>query len=225
MRLALIEPTLSAASLRILQHPSPAELYPAYLAGMHGISRAAVPLLEAALRRCEAPSPDDPINAELVSYYRRHIPEERGHDEWVLEDLEVLGLARADLLDRIPSPATAALVGSQYYWIEHVHPVALLGYLAIMETNPPSREAVTGLMEATGLPPDAFRSMRIHAQLDIKHREDLYYAIDRMSFSPWQQRLIVMSALRTAELLAEVLIELVDDFDREAATAAPASLP
>ena len=30
----------------------------------------------------------------------------------------------------MPSPAVAALVGSQYYWLLHHHPVALLGFVA-----------------------------------------------------------------------------------------------
>ena len=36
----------------------------------------------------------------------------------------------------------AALVGAQYYWIRHVHPVALLGYVMLLEGYPPSAGTV-----------------------------------------------------------------------------------
>lgn len=222
-KLALVQPTLSAASSRVLRHPSPEALYPEYMLTMHGISRAAVALMEAAVRRTRALEPNDPLAAPLCKYLESHIPEERGHAEWVLEDLEVIGLDRSLLLERMPPATVASLVGAQYYWIEHVHPVALIGYLAIMEANPPSLDAVADLVAATGFPAAAFRSMRLHAQLDIQHRQGLYRAMDRLPISPTLERLIGMSALHTAELLIQVLIELVDGFDNLVSNAAQAS--
>ena len=38
----------------------------------------------------------------------------------------------------MPPPSVAGLVGSQYYWILHHHPVAFLGYVALMEGYPPT---------------------------------------------------------------------------------------
>ena len=40
---------------------------------------------------------------------------------------------------RPPAPAVAALVGAQYYWVLHHHPVALLGYIGLLEGYPPGR--------------------------------------------------------------------------------------
>lgn len=74
----------------------------------------------------------------LATYLERHVDEERQHDDWLLEDLAELGVAREDVWGRIPSPNIAALVGSQYYWMRHYHPVALLGYIAVLEGRPPS---------------------------------------------------------------------------------------
>jgi hypothetical protein len=213
-KLALVQPLLSAASLRVLRHPRKTDLYPEYLLTMHGISRAAVPLMQAALRRVVELHSASPT-AELFSdYLRGHIPEEHGHAEWVLEDLEVIGFDRALALRRMPPPTVASLVGAQYYWIEHVHPIALLGYLAIMEANPPSLEAVAELAAATGFPMAAFRSMRLHARLDIEHRKDLYRAMDRLPLDVWGERLVGVSALHTAELLIQVLTDLVEGLER-----------
>ena len=55
---------------------------------------------------------------------------------------------------RMPSPTVAALVGSQYYWIFHYHPVALLGFVALfVEGHPPTPQLIEVLNERTGFPP------------------------------------------------------------------------
>jgi Iron-containing redox enzyme len=220
-RLELVEPALSRASLRVLRHPDPEQLYPHYLATMHSISRAAVPVMEAA--RFSARERAGESAAALGSYLDEQIPEERGHADWILEDLEVIGLDRRFVLDQIPPPAAAALVGTQYYWIAHVDPVAILGYLAVMESNPPSLDAVDDLAARTGFPPPAFRSMRLHAQLDVHHRALLHEAINRIPLDDLQERLITTSALQTTEFLMEVVTGLVDRFEEAPGALAMAS--
>ena len=77
----------------------------------------------------------------------------------------MLGRPRSDVLARPPSPTVAALVGSQYYWIFHFHPVALLGYIAVLEGYPPSMAMIDQLEAGTGYPREAFRTMIAHAEL------------------------------------------------------------
>src|SRR5207237_421598 len=83
---------------------------------------------------------DDPLGPPLAAYLREHVDEELGHDETLLGDLEAIGVPRLDVLAQVPSPSVAALVGGQYYWIHHHHPVSFLGYVAPMEgyTAPPN---------------------------------------------------------------------------------------
>lgn len=209
MKLRLLQPDLAEASRHVLDHPEPAEFYPQYIAAMHGISRAAVPLMKAAIRALEARHQSEQLTPPLRSYLEHHIPEETGHDRWALEDLEVIGIDRSSVLGLVPSTSIAAMVGAQYYWIEHVHPVGLMGYLAIMEANAPTPESVEKLIAATGYPPEAFRSMRLHAQLDIQHEEDLYQTLDTLPLDARQKSLLTTSALHTAELLTQSLVELV----------------
>jgi hypothetical protein len=68
-----------------------------------------------------------------MPYLERHIEEERHHDEWTLDDLAAVGIEPAQTLAIRPTANVAALVGAQYYWILHHHPVALLGYMATLE--------------------------------------------------------------------------------------------
>jgi len=63
-----------------------------------------------------------------------------------------------DTVHRRPAPVArggagrrgSARVGAQYYWIHHFHPVALLGYIAVLEGRPPSPTLVEELIERTG---------------------------------------------------------------------------
>jgi hypothetical protein len=176
---------------------------------MHGISRAAVPLMELAATTVERDFRHHAWARPYADYLRHHIPEETGHDIWALEDLEVMGIRRADILDLHPMPTIAALVGAQYYWIRHVSPIALAGYLSVMEANPPTLAAVESLRTTTGLPEAAFRSMALHARLDVRHELDVYELIDTLPLDDRSERLVFTSAMHTMELLTQALGELV----------------
>jgi len=192
-------------------HPRIRELYPEYLFTSHSIIRASVPLMEAGLERAAALSAHDAVAAALAPYYEQHVPEEQDHDEWLLDDLEVLGRARADILARPPSPTVAALVGAQYYWIFHYHPVALLGYIALLEGYPPSMAMIDQLQARTGYPRDAFRTMIAHAELDPGHSEELDEVLDELPLTPEQSAAIGLSAMSTTQLLTKAFREVVDE--------------
>lgn len=208
VKLDLLLPTLSAVGADVVYHAEPARFYPVYIAAMHGISRAAVPLMECAIQAILRSHVNEPCAGPLQRYLSAHIPEETGHDIWALEDLEAIGVARHGVLACPPSPTIAALVGAQYYWIQHVHPVALMGYLAVMEANPPSMATVQWLEKVTGFPSAAFRSMRIHSKLDIRHRDEVFEVIDALPLDPRLEQMVAISALHTTELLIQALSEL-----------------
>src|SRR5687768_7088625 len=90
-KLQLGLPALVAATETFSGHPKLAEIYPEYLCRLHGIIRASVPLMEAALAQSRQRTGEDAVAAELVPYLAQHIEEERHHDEWLLEDLARLG--------------------------------------------------------------------------------------------------------------------------------------
>jgi hypothetical protein len=217
-RLDLLKPALSTAGRNILSHPSPVRFYPQYITAMHGISRAAVPLMKDAVLEVERGYRDAPWAQMYVEYLEHHIPEETGHDVWALEDLEAIGIDREDVLSRTPMSTIAAMVGAQYYWIKHVNPITLAGYLSVMEANPPTSAAVDNLRTATGFPAAAFRSMSIHARLDVRHEVEVYELIDALPLDDRSQHLLIMSALHTTELLTQALSELaardLSDFGR-----------
>jgi hypothetical protein len=123
----LVGPALLAGGLRLRRHPQVGDLYPSLLVRAHGLARATVPLVRAAIARLEEMRGEEPLAAELIPFLTRFAAEERGHDEWILQDLEVLGISRQKVLARIPPPRIAAVAGAHYYWIAHHHPADILG--------------------------------------------------------------------------------------------------
>jgi hypothetical protein len=208
-KLELVLPVLLATGRRLVSHPGLDGIYPEFLVMTHAIIRASVPLMETALATART-LPDDQVGVLLADYLERHIPEERHHDDWLLADLESIGIPRDQVLSRLPSPTIAMLVGSQYYWVKHVHPVGLLGYIAMFEGYPPAREDIDRVQAATGYGPEAFRTLLLHADLDTQHGDDLDALLDSLPLTEQQRTLIGLSAMTSVQLMAQARQELLD---------------
>lgn len=165
--------------------------------------------MEAARAASRARADGDPVAACVSEYLDRHIPEEKDHDEWLLDDLEALDFNRAQVVQRIPSATVAAMVGSQYYWAAHVHPICIIGYLAVLEGEPASVDFLESVIVRTQLPRAAFRSFLKHALLDQHHRADLYTALDEMSLTAEHTACLGLSAMQTVYLLGISFEELL----------------
>lgn len=202
---------LATAYDALVEHPRLAELWPEYLIQQHEIIRATVPLTAAALKRSRNLVETDALAAPLVAYLEEHAEEEAGHDETLLDDLELLGVDRATVAARMPSPTVAALVGSQYYWILHRHPVAFLGFVALMEGYPPTPELIETLIERTGFPREAFRTYVEHGALDPGHRDHLDETLDSLPLTAEDESMLGVSAIASSDLAGRALRELLDD--------------
>jgi pyrroloquinoline quinone (PQQ) biosynthesis protein C len=207
-KIALVSPRADNPA-SVWNHPELRRLYPDLLFTVHCIIRASVPLMESALAFSRRRAHADPVAAELAEYLAEHIPQEMHHDDWLLEDMEVLRINRAQVLQRIPSPAVAVAVGAQYYWIHHYHPVALLGYIAVLEGQPPVEASLEEAVALTGFPREAFRTFFKHAQLDPHHRDELNQLLDRLQLSAEQSALISISAMSSASLLDRAFEEVL----------------
>jgi len=216
-KLELAQPTLAEAAQRLWGSPSVRELYPAYLCTMHMIVRAAVPLMRAALGQARAREGDDGVMESLAVYLERHVQEELGHDGWLEEDLRATGTDPRVLEQMVPSPRIATLVGAQYYWLHHHHPVALLGHIAAIESYPPPVGFAERLCTMTGYPPSAFRTIARHAVLDIRHRREFYEMIDELPLEREHEKVIGLSALHTVQAGVDVLLELHERFTQGSA--------
>lgn len=123
---------------------------------------------------------------ELHAYFVAHLEEERGHHVWLADDL-----------DGDVGPMnwhSAQIAGTQYYLIKHIHPAALLGYMAMLEGSPLPLMLVEELEALHG--PRVMRTVRYHAEHDVDHGADVFAMIARLPFE--QQQIAYDNALMTA---------------------------
>jgi pyrroloquinoline quinone (PQQ) biosynthesis protein C len=183
--------------------------YKNYLLTTHSIIRASVPLMQAAYDRCgDGLQKERDLLHELREYYKKHIQEEMNHDEWLLDDLESIGVPRCKSLSKRPSQAVAELVGSQYYWIFHWHPVSLLGYILYLEGNPSRKEEIDKLREVTGFPGGAFRTMVKHSDLDPHHRDELNELLESLPLTTEHEEWITSNCLNTANRVIDIMYQV-----------------
>jgi hypothetical protein len=202
-----------------------ASLFPSLLVQTYDLARASIPLMQTASGRCETlvASTGDGVAAGLLPFLAQHIEEERNHDAWLLDDLEVLGRPRAEVLDRSPSATAARLVGAQYYWILHDHPVALVGYMAALEGGVASESFLRDFATRAGIDPAGVRTLLLHARVDPYHEADLDALLDGLPLSSRQAALVATSALQTVFLLAELTQDVLNAADARAASGAAVS--
>lgn len=212
-KLRLVVPPLAAAGERLIAHPRVRDLYPEYLFTSHCVIRASVPLMETARDRARAEAARDPVCALVAPYLEEHIGGEADHDAWLLDDLEIVGRPRAEVLARPPVPTVAALVGAQYYWVLHHHPVALLGYIGLLEGFPPSPGLIEQLRARTGYPADAFRTLVAHAELDPRHGDELFELVDTLPLTPEQSAVMGLSAMHSVEMYTRALEDVIAEVE------------
>jgi len=129
--------------------------------------RASVPLLKFALLHN--------MSEGLKAYYNKHIEEEAGHDDMLLQDLYALGVS--------PLPLTffaAQFAGSQYYLIAHEHPALLLGYMRALESESFTEVEIDNLCKIHHV---ELSAMRHHALHDPFHCRDIDEQIAQLSTS------------------------------------------
>lgn len=218
-KIELVMPELTEVGAELVGHPNFRQLYADFLMTMHQGMRASVSLLQTAFERCQAIADADPVAATLAPYYGHHIKEE-DHDYWALEDLEVLGVSRDEALRRIPSPSMASMIGSQYYWVLHHHPVAMLGDQMVREGYPPTVEVINELVARTGHPRSAFRTLERHCHLDIRHTQDLIDMVDSLPLTEEHHTVMGISAFHTIDMMVQAYREILDNAPGAAVTSA-----
>lgn len=221
--LATAQARLNSLAKEVWFHPRFDVLYPEFLFAMRGMTMASAPAMRMAARCCDEAGTDDALNAWLRDYYLEHAAEEEDHGEWLLADLASLGVPRARALGRLPYSSVAALVGSQYYWMQHVHPVAYLGFIAVVEA-PADLEFLQEVSKRTGIPPASMSCHVRHAELDPDHVAEFDATLDSLSLTLEQRDLITVSAVSTIGHLERVFEDILEHFGRVDDSAGPSTI-
>jgi Iron-containing redox enzyme len=208
-KIRLAEGRLVSASNLFWTHPDLADILPHFLIQLHRVMQSGISLMRTA-KDCALSLPDDPVATLTAAYLEMHIEEEKDHDQWLLSDIESLGIDPAEVLRATPLPAVVSLLGAQYFWMFHMHPVVIFGYLIVLEGYPPLVHQLEQIQRNTGLPATAFRCLKSHAEDDPDHIDTLNRTLDDMPLTPDQSKYLALSAFHTIDAVASILEELLE---------------
>jgi len=117
---------------------------------------------------------------ELQFFHLRandHAKEERSHEKLLETDLKNLGLEVSEFPEHA---STKSFYQSQYFCIEHQHPLSFLGYVLLLETLPlTAGKRLLPIIEGQ-FGKSASNFIRIHSQEDVGHIESLKAVIERL---------------------------------------------
>lgn len=140
------------------------ELYLDFLTQAYHHVKHTFPLLAFAASR----TTDEAYQDALVEYMQ----EERGHEKWILNDIEALGGDAPAVRDGAPGIACQVMVGYTYYAIEWVSPYAMLGSVHVLEgMSTLLADKAADAIQRTVAPrgKEGFSYLRSHGALDIEH--------------------------------------------------------
>lgn len=135
-----------------------------------------------------------------------YIEEEKGHEEWILNDIAAAGGDKEAARNAIPNLETQVLVAYNYDYIARKNPVGFLGMVFMLESTSTqiANQGADAIMKGLGLPKSAFSYLYSHGALDIEHLSFYEKLVNRID-DPTDQAAIIEVANNTFRLFANVL--------------------
>jgi len=112
-----------------------------------------------------------------------HMHEEKGHEDWVLNDLEVVGVSRDQARAYKPTLVMLGLNGYNYWSAEHRHPCSVLGMVYTLEVvaSVYGGAMTSSITEALLLEGDRGISfISSHATMDAEHMAELRVILNQI---------------------------------------------
>lgn len=155
------------------------DLYLRFLASAYHHVRHTCPLLGLALSRCG--EEDAPLRAGLLAY----LEEEKGHEEWILDDIRALGGDAEAARSALPPFPVRMMVAYANYAIERISPYTMLGMVHVLEGMSVvlARAAACAILAGLEVDPaqgGGFRYLTSHGQLDESHVVLFAQLLDRI---------------------------------------------
>jgi pyrroloquinoline quinone (PQQ) biosynthesis protein C len=163
------------------------ERYRAFLLELYHVVWHFNPITAAAASRLD----DDFARARSFLY--EHMHEEKGHEVWVLNDLEAVGVAPSHARAHAPSAHTLALNGYNYWSADRRHPCSVLGMLYALEViasvyGGPFATAIRESLRLDGKRGVSF--IESHATLDSEHMAALRAELNEVRSAPAQTAIV-----------------------------------
>jgi pyrroloquinoline quinone (PQQ) biosynthesis protein C len=175
------------------------DTYVAFLTQAYHHVKHTVPLLMATGSRLPR------RHAWLLEALCEYIDEEKGHDEWILDDIRACGGDADAARDGAPDLACELMVAYAYDVVQRRDPLGFFGMVHVLEGTSvrAASQAAEKLQVRLGLPARAFTYLRSHGQLDQEHVGFFASLMDRVD-DPEDQRWVLHCATRFFHLYGEI---------------------
>jgi pyrroloquinoline quinone (PQQ) biosynthesis protein C len=133
---------------------------------------------------------------EVRYFLYKHMQEESGHEQWVISDLEAIGVPAATTMAHKPGPFALAMTGYNHWSAAQRHPATALGMMYALEVvasvyGGPFSNATREALLLDGDQGISF--IASHASMDSQHISDLRQVIEKIE-SPSAVEAMVESA-------------------------------
>lgn len=135
-----------------------------------------------------------------------YIEEEKGHEEWILNDIAAAGGDKEAARAATPNLETQVLVSYNYDYIARKNPVGFLGMVFMLESTSTqiANVGADAVKAKLGLPQSAFTYLYSHGALDIEHLKFFEELVNKID-DPQDQAAIIEVANNTFRLFANVM--------------------
>ncbi len=163
--------------------------YLAFLGQAYQHVKHTVPLLMGCGYRL--PERLDWLRAAMAEY----IAEEKGHEEWILEDIRAVGGDAEAARSAPPHPATELMVAYAHDMVNRRNPVGLLGMVFVLEGTSAqiAIRAAEVIRDSLDLPREAFHYLTSHGELDQEHVAFFQTLVNRLD-QPDDRAMVIHSA-------------------------------
>jgi len=156
---------------RMLHHGLELAEYRAFLHDLYHIVWHFCPIMCAAASRC-----DESLRAVRYELYER-VEEEKGHEQWVLDDIRAMGGDVDAARSRPPSAPVQAMIAFNYWGAERQHACSVLGMLYTLEvvSSVYGGRVADAIARATGRDVEGggFKFLTSHGSMDQDHMAKL----------------------------------------------------
>lgn len=138
----------------------------------------------------------DDRHRDIRYFLYGHMHEEQGHEQWVLDDLDAVGVAAESARSHEPGVSTLSLVGYNYWAADRRHPASALGMLYALEViasvyGGPFASAIRESLLLEGERGVSFISS--HASMDSQHMAELRVVLNTITDDPARQAIVESS--------------------------------
>lgn len=171
----------------MIHHGLSVDEYQVFLHDMYHVVWNFCPIMAAAASRCS-----DEFRQVRYRLYE-NIEGEKGHEAWVLDDIQAVGGDVEHVKSTPPSAAVQSMIAFNYHTVERIHPCGVIGMLYTLEvvSSVYGGRVASAISRSTGISgPRGFTFLDSHGSMDQDHLAKLTELVKTIKDPSAQQAIV-----------------------------------